>query len=359
MNLLAETLARTGLAASATEASRMADSIIGTEKKVSKDFDNHAKQVEKTFDKPSYQEEIDELIKKTDPNKKDFHYMVSGYKRDESIETQKANDAMLQNSNSTNDQIKLNDVSNINILENSNREKEVRDQPAETQVSVVDQVLGLNDEVVHELDEMPVTNNIVEPSVQPVRVVVASPNPVINTPSLEKPTSTFTNQAVEQAIKVSKPVHTDNKIDDELTLRELMDEDAKEIYSNEGLEKPSVVESANVQSVSEPIQINEEPKPVQIDDSIEETPEYQIYGISNNVEQKDEVKVEASSFSEPETIIKPSFSQEQSEEFIVPKENLPEPEPVMKSVPEPVEEPKKVFKNPIEKINLMDHFKFG
>ena len=83
LNSLAETLARTGLASSSTQAIMMAKSIIGTEKKVSKHFDGKANEIDTSLSKKkSYNEEIHDLIQKTSPEKKDFHYMISGYKKD-------------------------------------------------------------------------------------------------------------------------------------------------------------------------------------------------------------------------------------------------------------------------------------
>ena len=81
---LAETLARTGLASSPSEAQRMAESIIGTENKVSRKFDDKNNEISHSLErKKTYNEEIEDLIQKTSMEKKNYHIMVSGYERDE------------------------------------------------------------------------------------------------------------------------------------------------------------------------------------------------------------------------------------------------------------------------------------
>ncbi len=85
---LANTLKMTGLASSVTDALRMATTIIGTEQKVSTEFNRYSPQPAPS--KKTYQEEIDELIKKTSPEYKQYHIPVKGYKRDESPALEKA-----------------------------------------------------------------------------------------------------------------------------------------------------------------------------------------------------------------------------------------------------------------------------
>ena len=85
--LLAETLAKCGLAMSSSEALRMANDITTTEKQVTKTFIEKTGAIENSYTrKKTYQEEIDELIQKTSPEKKNFHYMVRGYKEDDARE---------------------------------------------------------------------------------------------------------------------------------------------------------------------------------------------------------------------------------------------------------------------------------
>lgn len=85
--LLAETLAKCGLAMSSSEALRMANDITSTEKVVTRTFIEKTGQIENSYTKKkTYQDEIDELIQKTSPEKKNFHYMVRGYKEAETRE---------------------------------------------------------------------------------------------------------------------------------------------------------------------------------------------------------------------------------------------------------------------------------
>ncbi|MFH0876207.1 MAG: hypothetical protein V1859_09795 [archaeon] len=90
-NMLAETLKRSGLACSVTEAARMAQSIMCTEKKVSSDFDAKRIIVDKALDrKKSNKTEVEELIEKTDFMKKDFYVPIAGYNRAASVGALKA-----------------------------------------------------------------------------------------------------------------------------------------------------------------------------------------------------------------------------------------------------------------------------
>lgn len=78
---LAETMRRTGLATSASDAIRMAKNIIGTEQKVSSGFNRYSQPApQKT---KSYQEEIDDLIRKTSPEFKEYHVPIKGYRKEE------------------------------------------------------------------------------------------------------------------------------------------------------------------------------------------------------------------------------------------------------------------------------------
>ncbi|MBN2422772.1 hypothetical protein JXB41_06085 [Candidatus Woesearchaeota archaeon] len=86
VNMLAETLRKTGLVASATEAMRLARNIACTEKKVTQDFDNKKSIIDKSLERRKYnskQEEINDLIEKTDFNKKDYFVPVKGYQKEE------------------------------------------------------------------------------------------------------------------------------------------------------------------------------------------------------------------------------------------------------------------------------------
>ncbi len=96
MNSLADTLRRSGLAASASEAVRMAQSIMHTEKKVTTDFDTRRNQIDKGLEKKSYKAEIDDIIAKTDFSKKDFYVPVSGYRKPIATEVPVAQPTVVQ-----------------------------------------------------------------------------------------------------------------------------------------------------------------------------------------------------------------------------------------------------------------------
>ncbi len=76
---LADTLKGTGLVSSVSDALRMAKSIIGTEQKVASGFNRY---VEPQTKKMTYQEEIDDLIRKTSPEHKNYHVPVRGYRKE-------------------------------------------------------------------------------------------------------------------------------------------------------------------------------------------------------------------------------------------------------------------------------------
>jgi hypothetical protein len=84
MSTLAQTLARSGLAMSANEAMRMAQSIADTESIVTKGFNQGVDRIESTYEtkKRTYQEEMDYLIQKTSFDKKEFHNPIAGYSRE-------------------------------------------------------------------------------------------------------------------------------------------------------------------------------------------------------------------------------------------------------------------------------------
>jgi hypothetical protein len=81
---LADTLMKNGLASSNVDAVSMARNILGTEQKVASGFDRfNFKEKPK---KMTYQEEIDDLIKKTSPEYKNYHIPIKGYKRDPPVQ---------------------------------------------------------------------------------------------------------------------------------------------------------------------------------------------------------------------------------------------------------------------------------
>ena len=92
VNTVAETLKKCGLVTSTNEAVRMAQDIVKTDSKVSKDFDKKKTKIDKRLEDKkygSYQEEIDDLIKKTDFNTKDYFIPVSGFKKEKVVTSEK------------------------------------------------------------------------------------------------------------------------------------------------------------------------------------------------------------------------------------------------------------------------------
>jgi hypothetical protein len=83
--MLADTLVRTGVVSSC-QAMMMAQSILGTEQRVAKSQPVSVSTKPLRTTGMSYQEEIDYLIKKTNPEYKDYHIPIRGYKRDSHVE---------------------------------------------------------------------------------------------------------------------------------------------------------------------------------------------------------------------------------------------------------------------------------
>jgi hypothetical protein len=253
---LADTLTKSGLCASPSDALRMARSILGTEQKVS----NGIKRVlEPEPSQPkSYKEEIDELIRKTSPEHKDYHVAVSGYSRDR-----------------------------INARHSA----------------VVDPVAEPQDTVLREPESEPVDEPVVYELEEPIE-------------KLHIPTETvLSNMPAEPtmpAVSAEPKVYTD-VLDDERCLQELMNEQAQEIYTN----KPAV-----------PAPENNAP--------------------ADTLKEPSEKPVEEPSVLPQETA--------QKEEFIIPVEK--KTEQLFTEVKEDKSKPKEI-KNPIEKVDLMNYFKFG
>ncbi len=298
VNSLAETLAKSGLVSSTSQAVAMAKDIMGTEKRVSSHFDKENEKIEdgltREKDKKTYKEEIDELIEKTSPEKKDFHVMVSGYKKDRKPELVKEVEEVLA--------------------------------PVKTEVE------KMLEEPVEEEDEPEEEPEPEKPEPVEEKPVVEQPQPEVKPEPVQEVKSepvepVMKNQAVSEAIEKAVPVHTDVLNDDRM-LKEVMDEQAEEVYTNKSVEN---TEEAS-QEMSEP----------------EQAPEYNVVNMEAPVQEE-----------EPQPEVK--------EEFILPVSE-PEPEPVkeqpeqmFKEVTEPPkqEESEKEFKNPIQEVDLLDHFKFG
>jgi hypothetical protein len=409
MNLLAETLAKNGLASSQTEAIRMAQNIISTEKKVMHDFDSKANKMDDDLSAKrevpkTYQEEIDELIEKTDPSKKDYHVMVSGYKKDQTMkevdqllaevkaepkveEVAPVSEPIVQapviEPVSTPVQVKepvpvVEEVS-IPVLQEVVEEPVVQEVPVPViqevveesvaqapvsipdlkieesvpkaepivqesaftelnkpveQVSAVDAALAATTEsVVETLKE----DLVIPDTIGPIHPQPIAP-PTFNEPVHVNP-GISTNQAINNAVANAKPVYTD-AVNGNKMLKELMDEQADEVYSNRAVDQTPSIDNEAADLLEKPV----------LDDE-EETPEYQVYNFIPE-EPKDEPV--------QETLSNAPLPQSEADDFILPVNEVQAPvadEPV--ATPQETEPEKKEFKNPIDKVDLMDHFKFG
>ena len=409
MNLLAETLAKNGLASSQTEAIRMAQNIISTEKKVMHDFDSKANKMDDDLSAKrevpkTYQEEIDELIEKTDPSKKDYHVMVSGYKKDQ---TMKEVDQLLAEVKA---EPKVEEVAPVSepivqapVIEPVSTPVQVKEPvPVVEEVSIPVLQEVVEEPVVQEVP-VPVIQEVVEESVAqaPVSIpdlkieesvpkaepivqesaftelekpvvqvsavdaaLAATPESVVETlnedlvipdtigpihpqpiapPTFNEPVHVnpgiSTNQAINNAVANAKPVYTD-AVNGNKMLKELMDEQADEVYSNRAVDQTPSVDNEAADLLEKPV----------LDDE-EETPEYQVYNFIPE-EPKDEPV--------QETLSNAPLPQSEADDFILPVNEVQAPvadEPV--ATPQETEPEKKEFKNPIDKVDLMDHFKFG
>ncbi|MBD3203579.1 hypothetical protein GF327_04745 [Candidatus Woesearchaeota archaeon] len=330
VNNLAETLKKSGLVASTTEAMRMAKNIVTTDSKVSKDFDEKKNEIDKSLETKKYenkQDEINDLIKRTDFNKKDYFVPVNGYKK----------------------------VPVKKVMENSETKKE----------------------------------------------------------DVKKPEIKVKQEQKKEPVK--KPdVYTD-KFDDELTLKEIMAEDAEDIYRTEEEdsveEKPATEIRKEPEPKSEPeeeIEKTIEKSKQEFHESTEELSdkkqavkqetepnEYNLVFLDNNFDSKgtssDELSEKSDSEINKQTKDEPDDQNipaekegEKEDEFIIDIEEDSNEKSILDSddsledkVPEqkqvkPDQSAKKQVqqkkdnqernrkpKKPIEKVDLMDHFNFG
>jgi len=242
---LADTLAKSGLAASPNEAIRMAQNIIGTEQRVAKEFDKKNNAIDQKLEKRSYEDEVNYLIEKTSPENKKFHIPIKGYVKEEDLV--------------------LNTVEakeNNKVMEN----KDFLDAKADSHET---QAIKAQDQAqMNKINEEPLISEIPEPQAHQPHL-----------PDMQTTAEVLTldsNNAI-------KPVITD-VIDDERTLNEIMNEDAKVIYTNaikKQVPQPlGVKEVHNNQSETKDsveynfIKLEEEPKDnsVQITGSVENKP---------------------------------------------------------------------------------------
>ncbi|MEM3374769.1 MAG: hypothetical protein QXE31_06175 [Candidatus Woesearchaeota archaeon] len=117
VNGLAETLKSLGIVSSASDAMNLAKNIVSTEEKLAKSYGRITPAQTKT---KTYQEEIEELIRKTSPEYKNYHIPVKGYQR----ETRKSNDLASELVNNFSKQNETLKPSN-NKITNIKQEKDV------------------------------------------------------------------------------------------------------------------------------------------------------------------------------------------------------------------------------------------
>lgn len=195
---LAETLNKSGLAASAGEALRMAKNIIGTEEKVAKSFDDKNQRIDEELTKRrTYKEEIEYLIEKTSPEKKDFHIPIKGYKKDPEVSVEIKEEAVEEPE----------EEPKLEVIDLPEQEpvEEIKKQAPKVEAPEVPEIKDDAPEV-KEVEDIPEFS--VESEKEPVTLKVEEPE-----------------------VKEIKPVQTDI-LDDDRTLNEIMAEDAENVYTN-------------------------------------------------------------------------------------------------------------------------------
>ena len=360
METLAQTLKNTGLAASATEAVRMAQNIIKTENRVSNDFDKKKDVIDKQ-DENQYKdskEEILDLIEKTSfENKKNFFVPIKGYSPEQKQE----------------------------IIEKKEEVKEVEINHTQRQEEIPQKlvVVDIPEEVNQKIEDLPAEKEETQP------ITEVKDKEEVHTESLSQPSP---NIGVE--------------LPDDISLKELMDESAEEVYGNpQKEESPVVVEEQpqklNVSIPELEIETLEEEEPIDnsefgdinVQESSSETlenvnneiPVYNINPIQEEEEINHEEPIHIDDIPQNETLEKiEDFPVEeinqtqvkQEDDFIMDINEMESSEPVQpisqepESIPETIEEQstpeteevqeeKRVFANPIEKIDLSSFFKFG
>jgi len=365
MNNLASVLEKNGLAASASQAMKMAENILGTEKRVSKNFDAKNKIIDDGLskNKKTYQEEIDDLIEKTSPEKKDFHYMVSGYKEADKKKPEGKLGPNMKDIDAIAKEIEPKvEEKPVEVKEAEDIVEEIAKPEIREEIEVKEEIepeIEVYEEPAEPEKEIIINENMEEEVVEPEPVFeeaipeqVIEEKPTIDEPVFEvRDEPVHENKAITEAIEAAKPVHTDSVFDDDRMLKDMMDEQAEEVYSNKPAKIAAPEPVAPEPTIQEPMVEEEEDMP--------ETPEYNIVGFQ-----------EPEPSPEPEPISPEPLSNaplpEEKEEFIVPVQepSLPQAEPELEPELEeqeaaPQEEEKKEFKNPIDEVNLLDHFKFG
>ncbi len=368
---LASALAKSGVACSTAQAMAMARNIMGTEKRVSRHFDKQNKQIEKSLDKRSYQEEIDDLIKKTSPENKDYHIMVSGYSRDKIIMEKpaenKLNINIVEASDSSQENREMNKPASSFSTDYSPLERRETSGMGQTNISNINSE-GRQAALNAVKGNAPVVNTqeIIENSSAQIDLennsLANSQNNSLNSNAQANTMNNVEPVAETKSVAAEKPEirSYEDLLDDERTLKEIMDEQAKEIYSQESgketvLEKSApikhseafsdnhlrgnssnagsipVIKEASAQSAHE---IHQENKPLSNEIPEKKQDEIKEDGfIFSNIHEKDKLKESGPIDKDDDIGSNPSLDVKKPEK-------------------------KRVFANPIEKIDLLDHFKF-
>lgn len=292
LQILADTLSKSGLACSPNEALRMAENIVGTEARVAKNFDEKNQRIDDRLTrKRTYKEEVDYLIEKTSMENKDFHIPIKGYRRDSEVQEEPPIKEKFK---------EVDEVASEPEPAKKLEELEVKE--------IVEEKSELEESSEQVMEEEPEDDSFDDDEEE----LELAPEPV----------------PVKQEIK---PVQSDI-FDDDRSLKEIMEEDAKKVYSNIT------------------------PEPVREEKVEEKAPEYTVAHIE----------------SEESVSNKPI--EEKEDDFIANnEESVAQPEPVLKNEPDQVQskKPEQMFqevkedkpegappKKPIEDVDLMDYFKF-
>ena len=308
LQILADTLSKSGLACSPNEALRMAENIFGTEARVAKNFDEKNQRIDDSLTrKRTYQEEVDYLIEKTSPENKEFHNPIKGYRRDSEVQEE----PLLKEKFKEVDEVasepepakELVELEVKEIVEEKSELEESSEQVMEAQETQT--VSGhQNSEIV--LSEKPEDDSFDDEEEE----LELAPEP----------------EPVKEEIK---PVQSDI-FDDDRSLKEIMEEDAKKVYSNVAPEAPEPVREQVQEIAPEPVQQAPEPIVAAVEpESVTNLPR----------EKEDDFIGESVAQPEPDQV----QSEKPEQMFKEVKEDKPEAAP-----------PKK----PIEEVDLMDYFKF-
>jgi len=329
LQTLADTLSKSGLAASQTEAVRMAKSIISTEKKVAKDFDDKAEVIDDSLTNKSYQEEINDLIEKTSPEHKNYHIPISGYSRDDHAKNEEA--SQIKEIEEVEEE--LNKAPEIK-LEEEPKEEESEQEPEIIKTEPIE--MQKNDPVleVEEVKEAKTVDQI-EPEVKldDKEVLAPASIEIVETNLHESNDHLKENEVIQvenKAVNSEAKLANSDVLEDEGLLKDIMNEDAQNVYSS-----------------------TNKTDSLPVDDSVT-TNQPDIHVSDKLIGENPEVKV-----------VKEEFIVDVNKSEIVPQViedqvNEPDQDEVVKEHKNPQQtEQKKEYKNPIDNVDLMNYFRFG